>query len=99
MAEYKTAEKLPVPETLPAPKTLPATETLPAATQPARALKIIVPGVLLLLALAGWEWWVHAYQIPHYVIPAPSLIWSSLLKDWSSLSASWWFTVQLTGAA
>ncbi len=75
------------------------TETSPAATQAARALRIIVPGVLLLLALAGWEWWVHAYQIPHYVIPAPSLIWSSLLKDWSSLSASWWFTVQLTGAA
>ena len=75
-------------------------EAGPAAVQPAPPmLRILVPGVLLLLALVAWEWWVRAYQIPHYVIPAPSLIWSSLLKDWSSLSSSWWFTVQLTSAA
>ncbi len=67
--------------------------------QPAKALRILLPGALLLLALGGWEWWVHAYQIPHYLIPAPSLIWINLLKDWTSLSSSWWFTLQLTGAA
>ena len=56
-----------------------------AVEQPEKMLRIVVPGLLLLLALAGWEWWVRAYQIPHYVIPAPSLIGSSLLRKPSVL--------------
>jgi NitT/TauT family transport system permease protein len=66
--------------------------------EPSR-LKIIVPLVLGMLALVAWEVIVRVNQIPHYLIPAPSLIAQTLVKDWASLSEALWFTVKLTAAA
>jgi len=34
--------------------------------------------------------------VPHYLIPAPSLVAQTLIKDGPSLMASMWFTVKLT---
>ena len=64
-----------------------------------RLARTLIPALTFLLAIAGWEWWVRANQIPHYVIPAPSLIAQTLVKEWSSLSASWVFTLVLTFSA
>lgn len=62
-------------------------------------LRVIVPVLLMLAAIGGWEYWVRASNIPHYLIPAPSRIATTLVADWSSLAPSWWFTIKLTFAA
>jgi NitT/TauT family transport system permease protein len=62
-------------------------------------LRVIVPVVIFIGAIAGWEYWVRANNIPHYLIPAPSLIWETLLRDWSNLLPSLLFTLKLTFAA
>jgi NitT/TauT family transport system permease protein len=62
-------------------------------------LRVIVPVVIFIAAIAGWEYWVRANNIPHYLIPAPSLIWETLLRDWTNLLPSLLFTLKLTFAA
>ncbi len=43
--------------------------------------RIVLPLAVLALVLALWEELVRALQIPHYVLPAPSLIWKTLVDD------------------
>ena len=59
-------------------------------------LSWLMPIVTICLAIAAWEWAVRHYEIPHYLIPAPSLIAETLMKDGPSLMVSAWFTVKLT---
>lgn len=61
-----------------------------------RILSWVMPIVAISLAIAAWEWAVWFYEIPHYLIPAPSLIAETLMKDGPSLMVSAWFTVKLT---
>ena len=61
-----------------------------------RILSWVMPIVTISLAIAAWEWAVRHYEIPHYLIPAPSLIAETLVKDGPSLMVSAWFTVKLT---
>jgi NitT/TauT family transport system permease protein len=68
---------------------------LPADAWP----RILMPILIGALSLGAWEWAVRAYEVPHYILPAPSLIWATLLRDWSSLSVSLWITLQITFAA
>lgn len=71
------------------------TEHLIAARRE-RILSWVMPIFTICLAIAAWEWAVRHYQIPHYLIPAPSLIAETLVKDGPSLMVSAWFTVKLT---
>ncbi len=64
-----------------------------------RALQMVVPMIVLLAALLAWEAIVRINQIPHYIIPAPSLVAQTLIKEWHSLAPSLWFTLELTFAA
>jgi NitT/TauT family transport system permease protein len=61
-----------------------------------RILSWVMPAVAMIAAIGLWEWWVRAYDIPHYLVPAPSRIWSTLMTDGPSLMVSAWFTVKLT---
>lgn len=61
-----------------------------------RRLRVIMPVTTILLALALWEFLVWYNDVPHYLIPAPSLIAKTLFQDWSSLMQSAAFTVKLT---
>lgn len=61
-----------------------------------RILAWTMPGLAMIAALALWEWAVRHYEIPHYLIPAPSRIWATLMTDGPSLMGSAWFTVKLT---
>jgi len=61
-----------------------------------RNLRIIMPTFAILIALCIWEGLVRFYEVPHYLIPAPSLIGETLIKDGPSLATSMWFTVKLT---
>jgi NitT/TauT family transport system permease protein len=59
-------------------------------------LRRVVPVLMLALALLVWELVVRINQIPHYIIPAPSLVAETLVKDWQSLMPALWFTVKIT---
>jgi NitT/TauT family transport system permease protein len=61
-----------------------------------KMLTWVLPVLALVLAIGGWEWAVRAYEIPHYLIPAPSRIAQTLWTDGPSLMGSAWFTVKLT---
>lgn len=61
-----------------------------------RALRIVMPTLAIIIVLGIWEGLVRYYQVPHYLIPAPSLVAQTLIKDGPSLMASMWFTVKLT---
>lgn len=61
-----------------------------------RILSWVMPIALLAIAIGLWEFLVWYHQIPKYLIPAPSLIAETLIKDGPSLMASAWFTIKLT---
>jgi NitT/TauT family transport system permease protein len=61
-----------------------------------RILAWVMPTVTMIAAIAFWEYWVRANDIPHYLIPSPSRIWQTLMVDGPSLMQSAWFTVRLT---
>jgi NitT/TauT family transport system permease protein len=59
----------------------------------------ILPLFVFLTLLAGWEGIVRGLGIAPYILPAPSLILSTLAEDWTILSASLWVTLRITAAA
>lgn len=61
--------------------------------------RLLAPGLLGLLFLAGWEALVEIRGIPPYVLPGPVEIARTLVRDWSSLSVSLLVTLQITAAA
>lgn len=63
------------------------------------ALRALVPLAVFAAALCGWEYIVRANDIPPYVLPAPSLVFATLISDWPTLSASLLVTVETTFAA
>jgi NitT/TauT family transport system permease protein len=64
-----------------------------------RRLRLAVPAVTLLAAIAGWEALVRLAQIPHYILPAPSLVLATLWANLGSLAQSWLFTLKITFGA
>ena len=61
-----------------------------------KAIKYALPVALGMAVLAAWELFVRAYDIPRFVLPPPSEIWSALLADFPSLMASLWTTLRIT---
>ena len=60
---------------------------------------IFLPTAVCVTLLLGWELFVRWAQVPAYTLPAPSVVIESLAANWSSLLASWWFTVKITLSA
>ena len=58
-----------------------------------------VPALSVALFLGGWELAVRALHIAPYLLPAPSLVATTLADNFVSLMTSWWFTVRVTFAA
>jgi NitT/TauT family transport system permease protein len=56
----------------------------------------LTPLLTVLVLLFGWEGLVRAAHIPHYTLPAPSLVLQTLVANFGSLAASWWFTLKVT---
>jgi NitT/TauT family transport system permease protein len=61
-----------------------------------RLLRIALPIVVLLLALALWEAIVRIENILPYVLPSPSLIFRTLIDDWALLWRSLLVTLATT---
>jgi len=51
-------------------------------------LRILLPIVVLAAGIGLWEYVVWRYQIQPYVLPAPSLVFRTLVADWPVLSES-----------
>ena len=67
-----------------------AQSTAPAAGsgQAPRALRFLLPIIVLAAGLGLWEGAIRFYDIQPYVLPSPSLIFTTLVADWGILSAS-----------
>jgi NitT/TauT family transport system permease protein len=64
-----------------------------------RLLRIVVPTLVLGGLLLLWEIAVRAFAVPHYILPAPSRILTTLLENFPSLASSWLFTLKITFGA
>ena len=58
--------------------------------------KALLPGLVCVAALALWEAYVRMGHVPPYILPAPSLIATTLLADRALLAASLLVTLQTT---
>ncbi len=61
-----------------------------------KRLKWIMPLVAISIAILVWELLVRYYEVPHYLIPAPSKITATLWTDGPSLLKAMLFTIKLT---
>jgi NitT/TauT family transport system permease protein len=59
-------------------------------------LRVLVPTAIIAALLLGWELMVRINEIPHYILPAPSLVLKTLGDNWATLWPALWFTVKLT---
>ena len=59
-------------------------------------LKWLMPIFAISIALLIWEFLVRYYEVPHYLIPAPSKISATLWADGPSLFRAMLFTIKLT---
>jgi len=58
-----------------------------------------LPAITMLGLLLAWEALVRLAKIPHYTLPAPSLVLHTLAANFGSLAGSWWFTLKITFGA
>lgn len=63
---------------------------------PRRAIEVALPVAVFVLALFIWEAVVRLRNIPPYILPAPTLIAATLVKDWAILSGSLVVTLRTT---
>ena len=68
-------------------------------TLSARLMRVLVPVAAGLLFLLLWEAFVTIREIPRFVLPAPSVIFESLVQNFGSLMGSLWVTLRVTIAA
>jgi NitT/TauT family transport system permease protein len=61
-----------------------------------KAVRFIAPAAVLLGLLVLWEMVVKINNIPHYILPAPTLVAQTLVKDFGTLWPSWLFTIKIT---
>jgi len=59
-------------------------------------VKWLIPFALGVAVLIGWEVAVRIENIPPYVLPAPSAIWSAFVANFASLMAALWTTLWIT---
>jgi NitT/TauT family transport system permease protein len=73
-----------------------AAQRLERARQREAVGRVALPLLIIGLLLLGWEALVRVNGIPHYILPAPSLVLKTLVGNWDNLAPSLWFTVKLT---
>jgi len=61
-----------------------------------KLLHILVPIALGIAVLAAWEILVRHFEVPRYVLPAPSAIWQAFLENFDALMAAAWTTLWIT---
>jgi len=64
-----------------------------------RLLKWGAPLAVGVLFLAAWHAGVEAFGISKFVVPAPAMVWRTLLEDWGLLFGSLLITLKITFGA
>ena len=62
-------------------------------------LRVVLPALIVAGLFVAWELVVRLNHIPHYILPAPSLVLRTLVENWATLAPALWFTVKLTLSA
>jgi NitT/TauT family transport system permease protein len=65
----------------------------------ALAARIAVPVIAFGVFVALWQWYVVAYQVPRYILPAPTEVAATMVGDWPILSSALAVTLTITFAA
>jgi NitT/TauT family transport system permease protein len=60
------------------------------------AFRAVMPIMILLVAVAGWEAYVRAAAVPPYILPGPSTIARTMVADWPLLWRSLLVTLETT---
>jgi NitT/TauT family transport system permease protein len=61
-----------------------------------RLLGIAVPIGMLVLLVIIWQVYTVAYDVPHYILPAPTRIAEAMITDWPILGAALLVTLKIT---
>ena len=61
-----------------------------------RLLRVVLPALILLMVVALWQAIVSGFAVPHYVLPGPGLVLSTLIADWRLLWDSLLVTLLIT---
>ena len=56
----------------------------------------MLPSLVLLLLIGGWQAYVTIAEVPHYILPSPLLIGKTLISDWAVLWPAMLVTGRLT---
>jgi NitT/TauT family transport system permease protein len=64
--------------------------------QSERALRVLIPIVVLAVGILAWDLVVRLNGIPPYVLPGPGLVIATMVADWTVLSASLLVTLTTT---
>ncbi len=79
-----------------APELEPAAQRRNRARRIESQMRVILPLTIVAALLLLWEVVVRINEIPHYILPAPSLVLKTLMSNWESLAPALLFTVKLT---
>ena len=61
-----------------------------------KSLRLLLPILFGIVVLALWQGAVRAYEVPVFVLPAPTDIAAAFCEDFSSLMGSLWTTLRIT---
>lgn len=58
-----------------------------------------LPAAVAAVVVGLWQWAVHAWQVPAYVVPSPVRVAQELVIAWPQLMLAWLNTLWVTGCA
>ena len=56
----------------------------------------LLPLLVVIATVLGWQWLVTANEIPHYILPGPIRVWEHLLTDGELRREALWVTLRIT---
>lgn len=59
----------------------------------------VLPAVMIALGLFAWDRVVVLNEIPHFILPGPGRVWSTLIADFPMLLDALWVTLSITAMA
>ncbi|HEY2069797.1 MAG TPA: ABC transporter permease [Rhizomicrobium sp.] len=62
-------------------------------------IRIAIPVIVGVAAIALWQGLVHVYDVPVYVLPSPGAIWPAFTQSFAELMTALWTTLQVTALA
>ncbi|MDM7930531.1 ABC transporter permease [Tabrizicola sp.] len=61
-----------------------------------RVAKWVLPALVFVIMIVGWDRLVVWNEIPHYILPSPGKVIETLIKDWAMLFEALLVTLQIT---